>query len=111
MLRFPQGEQEWEGFTTLAENPKIIGIDRRVFFLVLMFGYLVQMATPFLFALAITVGGLFAARYLCRVDPQIMSILIAIEAHPHEWYDYDTAPSPAGLGPFVKRDPEQLKPY
>ena len=101
MQRFPVGEEPWYGYALLASPSMIIGVDRRAFFLVCTFSYIVYTATGLLMGVLLFGVSIFGARYLCRRDPHIMTILPAAAMHQRTWYDYADAPSPLAYGPII----------
>ena len=102
MQRFPRGEQEWEGFLQLAEPLQLMGVDRRAFFLSAIFSYVLYMSMGFMVSAVIFVLILGVFRALSRMDPHIITVLGAAASQPHGWYDYDSAPSPQGMGAVIR---------
>ena len=103
MTKYPVGQQQWEGFPSLGEPAKLMGVDRILMILFATFSYAMFVAVGFQFAVVFSLVGYFTLRTLCDLDPHALSVLKSVaEYSASPWYDYDNAPGPLALGAIIQ---------
>ena len=91
------GAQRWEGYQPLCRPLELLGVDRRLFgLLIILFFVVWQGMASFLLGAVLSgvVFGIF--RWLTKKDPQFFSVLQSGSRFPAAWYDPGIAPSAFG---------------
>ena len=102
------GNQRWEGYLPLCRPLELLGIDRRLFgLLVINFMVFWQGMGSFLLGAGVTAAIYWAFRLMTKVDPQFFSVLRASAKLPAAWYDPGRAPTV--YGPLILDDPAELR--
>ena len=91
------GAQRWEGYQPLCRPLELLGVDRRLFGLLLILFFVVwQGMSSFLVGVGLSAFVFWGFRVLTKKDPQFFSVLQSASRLPAAWYDPGLAPSSFG---------------
>ena len=91
------GAQQWEGYQVLCRPLEMLGVDRRLFgILMIIFMIFWQGMGSFFLAIGVSYGIYYLFRRMTKTDPQFFSVLRGSSSLPAAWYDPADAPSVYG---------------
>ena len=91
--RLFSGAQRWEGYQPLCRPLELLGVDRRLFGLLIILFFVVWQGMGSFLLGALLAGVVFwIFRLLTKKDPQFFSVLQSGSRFPAAWYDPGIAP-------------------